>query len=155
MEEEPTGAATSCFPFLLMSRRGRKHDDSADDEESFIPIGRKNNLDVLGEMRKIGIEPLVARHPLSQAQPYRYGETYIDVNKYKVSINKHSERGQPLYSRFEKALKKTNNPQSYTLLFHGTSCKAAQAIAKNGIDPKLRVSSSRDWFRHDINYALT
>ena len=52
--------------------------------------------------------------------------------------------GEKLYKVFEQSLKKSRD-KSFSLLFHGTGCKATEDITQNGMDPNLRVSSSGDW----------
>ena len=114
----------------------------------------KIEIDVVRSARLSGIMPLLKEKPLSKAQPYRCGKSCLDLHNFSITMNEHSIVGKPLYKAFVQSMKKSND-KSYTMLFHGTGCEATEDILINGMNPKLRVSSSGDWFTKDINYALT
>jgi uncharacterized integral membrane protein len=105
---------------------------------------KKERDDVLFSTRRLGVEQLLKEKPLSETQPYRCGKTYLDTRNYEIDMVEQSMHGQKLYKVFESSLKRASD-KSFSLLFHGTGCKATEDIMQNGMNPKLRVSSSGDW----------
>ena len=105
---------------------------------------KKERDDVLFSTRRLGVEQLLKEKPLSETQPYRCGKTYVDTRNYKIDMVEQSMHGEKLYKVFESSLKRASD-KSFSLLFHGTGCKATEDIMQNGMNPKLRVSSSGDW----------
>ena len=105
---------------------------------------KKERDDVLFSTRRLGVEQLLKEKPLSETQPYRCGKTYLDTRNYEIDMVEQSMHGEKLYKVFESSLKRASD-KSFSLLFHGTGCKATEDIMQNGMNPKLRVSSSGDW----------
>ena len=105
---------------------------------------KKERDDVLFSTRRLGVEQLLKEKPLSETQPYRCGKTYLDTRTYEIDMVEQSMHGEKLYKVFESSLKRASD-KSFSLLFHGTGCKATEDIMQNGMNPKLRVSSSGDW----------
>ena len=105
---------------------------------------KKERDDVLFSTRRLGVEQLLKEKPLSETQPYRCGKTYLDTRNYEIDMVEQSMHGEKLYKVFESSLKRASD-KSFSLLFHGTGCKATEDIMQNGMNPKLRVSSSCDW----------
>ena len=105
---------------------------------------KKERDDVLFSTRRLGVEQLLKEKPLSETQPYRCGKTYVDTRNYEIDMVEQSMHGEKLYKVFESSLKRASD-KSFSLLFHGTGCKATEDIMQNGMNPKLRVSSSGDW----------
>lgn len=105
---------------------------------------KKERDDVLFSTRRLGVEQLLKEKPLSETQPYRCGKTYLDTRNYEIDMVEQSMHGEKLYKVFESSLKRASD-KSFSLLFHGTGCKATEDITQNGMNPKLRVSSSGDW----------
>ena len=105
---------------------------------------KKERDDVLFSTRRLGGEQLLKEKPLSETQPYRCGKTYLDTRNYEIDMVEQSMHGEKLYKVFESSLKRASD-KSFSLLFHGTGCKATEDIMQNGMNPKLRVSSSGDW----------
>ena len=105
---------------------------------------KKERDDVLFSTRRLGVEQLLKEKPLSETQPYRCGKTYLDTRNYEIDMVEQSMHGEKLYKVFESSLKRASD-KSFSLLFHGTGCKATEDIMQNGMNPKWRVSSSGDW----------
>ena len=105
---------------------------------------KKERDDVLFSTRRLSVEQLLKEKPLSETQPYRCGKTYLDTRNYEIDMVEQSMHGEKLYKVFESSLKRASD-KSFSLLFHGTGCKATEDIMQNGMNPKLRVSSSGDW----------
>jgi hypothetical protein len=105
---------------------------------------KKERDDVLFSTRRLGVEQLLKEKPLSETQPYRCGKTYLDTRNYEIDMVEQSMHGEKLYKVFESSLKRASD-KSFSLIFHGTGCKATEDIMQNGMNPKLRVSSSGDW----------
>ena len=77
----------------------------------------------------------------------------VDPVRRWLTINPHSFPGSKLYARFHRAFLKSKD-KSVKLMLHGTSGRAALRIAREGLDPSLRVSGG-DWFTEDPNYAIS
>ena len=105
---------------------------------------KKERDDVLFSTRRLGVEQLLKEKPLSETQPYRCAKTYLDTRNHEIDMVEQSMHGEKLYKVFESSLKRASD-KSFSLLFHGTGCKATEDIMQNGMNPKLRVSSSGDW----------
>jgi len=113
-------------------------------EQRLAAKKKKEREDVLFATRRLGVAKLLKEKPLSKAQPYRCGKTFLDTRNYEVTMVEQSSHGEKLYKVFESSLKRASD-KSFSLLFHGTGCEATEDIMRNGINPKLRVSSSGDW----------
>ena len=165
-----TRAVVPCFPLNLYARRRTRfvtsdtvmededepQDDLKEEEEAGVLTRaqrlvkkqldgkKKERYDILFATRRLGVEKLLKEKPLTETQPYRCGKTFLDTRNYEVTMVKQSMHGEKLYKVFEQSLKKSRD-KSFSLLFHGTGCKATEDITQNGMDPNLRVSSSGDW----------
>ena len=113
-------------------------------EQRLAAKKKKEQEDVLFATRRLGVAKLLKEKPLSEAQPYRCGKTFLDTRNYEVTMVEQSTHGEKLYKVFESSLKRASD-KSFSLLFHGTGCEATEDIMRNGMNPKLRVSSSGDW----------
>lgn len=96
---------------------------------------------------------LLVDRPMQTTYPLVVAGDRVDPVRRWLTINPHSFPGSKLYARFHKAFLKSKD-KSVKLMLHGTSGRAALRIAREGLDPSLRVSGG-DWFTEDPNYAIS
>jgi hypothetical protein len=114
---------------------------------------QRRATDDFGDAFADPLRRLLVDRPIQTAYPLVVAGDRVDPARRWLTINPRSFPGSKLYARFHEAFLKSKD-KCVKLMLHGTSGRAALRIAREGLDPSLRVSGG-DWFTEDPNYAIS